>query len=89
MYLSFTIATGPHRRIILRSESRWTHGHILVSQIRHSPNLEGQVPVFIFPRNRVAQLYSQVLGVLFVASYYFQGYGGGIGPRLHAGVEMH
>jgi hypothetical protein len=31
--------------------------HILLSQIRDSPNLEGQVPVFISPRNRVAQLY--------------------------------
>jgi hypothetical protein len=28
-----------------------------------------QVPVFIFPRNRVAQLYPQALGSLFVASY--------------------
>jgi hypothetical protein len=27
-----------------------------------SANLEGQVPVFISPRNRVAQLYSQALG---------------------------
>jgi hypothetical protein len=33
-----------------------------------SPNLEGQVPVFISPRNRVAQLYPQALGSLFVAS---------------------
>jgi hypothetical protein len=31
--------------VILRSESRGTHYHILVSQIRDSPNLEGQVPV--------------------------------------------
>jgi hypothetical protein len=30
-------------------------GLILLSQIRDSYNLEGQVPVFIFPRNRVAQ----------------------------------
>jgi hypothetical protein len=33
--------------VILRSESRRTHDHILLSQIRDSPNLEGQVPVFI------------------------------------------
>jgi hypothetical protein len=26
------------------------------------PNLEGQVPVFIYPRNRVAQLYLQAMG---------------------------
>jgi hypothetical protein len=34
---------------ILRSESRWIHDHILLSQIRDSSNLEGQVPVFITP----------------------------------------
>jgi hypothetical protein len=33
--------------LILRSESGRTHDHILLSQIRDSPNLEGQVPVFI------------------------------------------
>jgi hypothetical protein len=31
--------------VILRSESRGTHYQILLSQIRDSPNLEGQVPV--------------------------------------------
>jgi hypothetical protein len=40
---------------ILRSVSRWTHDHILLSQIQDSPNLEGRVPVLISPRNRVAQ----------------------------------
>jgi hypothetical protein len=50
--------------LILRSESRGAHDHtiftrILLSQIRDSPNLEGQVPVFISPRNRVARLYPQ------------------------------
>jgi hypothetical protein len=57
--------------------------HILLSQIRDSPNLEGQVPVFISPRNRVAQLYPQALGSVFVASYDLQGYGGGIRPILN------
>jgi hypothetical protein len=61
--------------VILWSESRLTRDHILLSQIRDSPNLEGQVPVFISPRNRVAQLYPQTLGSLFVASYDSQGYG--------------
>jgi hypothetical protein len=28
------------------------------------PNLEGQVPAFISPRNRVAQLYQQALGYI-------------------------
>jgi hypothetical protein len=55
--------------VILRSESRGTHDHILLSQIRDSPNLEGQVPVFISPRNRMILLYPQALGFLFVASY--------------------
>jgi hypothetical protein len=45
-----------------------------------SPNLEGQVPVCISPRNRVALLYPQAPGSLFVASYGSQGYGGGIKP---------
>jgi hypothetical protein len=33
----------------------------------------------------VTQLDPQALGSLFVASYDSQGYGGGIGTRLHAG----
>jgi hypothetical protein len=77
--LSFTVAAGPRQRI-LGSESRGTHNHILLSQIRDSPHLEGQVPVFISPRNRVAQLYPQAPGSLFVASCDTQGYGGG---RIH------
>jgi hypothetical protein len=35
--------------VILGSGSRGTRDHILLSQIRDSPNLEGQVPVFISP----------------------------------------
>jgi hypothetical protein len=56
--LALTIAA------ILRSKSCETHDHILLSQIWVTPNLEGQVPVFISTRNRVAQLYSQALGSL-------------------------
>jgi hypothetical protein len=73
--------------VILRSQSRGTHDHILLSQIRDSPNLEGQVPVFISPRNRVARLYPQASGSLFVASYDSQGYAGGIRTRLYAGLS--
>jgi hypothetical protein len=69
--------------VILRSESRGTHDHMLVSQIRDSPNLDGEVPIFISLRNRVAQLYPEAPGSLFIASYESQGYGGGIRPRLH------
>jgi hypothetical protein len=61
---------------ILPDESRGTHAHFLLSQIRDYLNLEGQVPVFISPRTSLAQLYPQTLGSLFVASYDFQGYGG-------------
>jgi hypothetical protein len=39
--------------VILGSDPRETRDHILLSQFRDSPNLEGQVPVFISPRNRV------------------------------------
>jgi hypothetical protein len=48
--------------VILKSESRRTHGHILLSQIRDSPNVGDHVPVFMSPRNRVTQLYPQALG---------------------------
>jgi hypothetical protein len=40
-----------------------------------SPNLEGQIPVLMTPRFRVAQLYLRALGFLFVACYESQGYG--------------
>jgi hypothetical protein len=75
--------------VILGSEYRGTHDHILLSQIRDSPNLEGHVPVFISSRNRMAQLYPQALGSLLVASYNSQLYGGGIRTRLHAGFLRH
>jgi hypothetical protein len=49
---------------------------ILHRLIRESPNLEGQVSLFILPKNMVAQLYHQALSSFFVASYNSQGYGG-------------
>jgi hypothetical protein len=55
--------------IILRPESHGTHNHILLSQIRDCFNLEGPIPVFLSPKNRVARLYPQTLGYCFVASY--------------------
>jgi hypothetical protein len=70
---------------ILGYESRGTRDHILLSQIRDSQNLEGQVPLFISPRNRVAQLYPQALSSFFVAFFDSHGYGGGIRTRLQAG----
>jgi hypothetical protein len=53
LQLLLTLASA----VILRSESRGTHDHILLSQIQDSPNLEGQVPVFISRKYRMAQLY--------------------------------
>jgi hypothetical protein len=40
--------------VVLRSEFCGIPDHILLSQICDSPNLQGQVPIFISPRNRVA-----------------------------------
>jgi hypothetical protein len=68
------IAAGPRQR-----------SHSLVRVPWDSPNLEGQVPVFISPRHRVAQLYPQALGSLLVASYDSQAYDGGIRTRFRAG----
>jgi hypothetical protein len=84
MGLSFTIAASPRQRIV-GSKSRRSNDHILLSQTRDSPNLEGHVPVFISPRNRAAQLYPQAVGSRFFASYDSQGYVGGIRTRLHTG----
>jgi hypothetical protein len=56
---------------------------IFYCQILDSPTPEGQFPVFISPRNSVAELYPQALGSLFVATYDSQGYGGGIRAHFH------
>jgi hypothetical protein len=61
--------------------------NIIYCLIRDSQNLEGQVPVFISPRNRVAQLYPLELSSPFIAVYDTQGYGGAILTRLHAGYD--
>jgi hypothetical protein len=58
-------------------QSRRTH-NILYCLIWDSSNLEGQVPVFMSHRSRVAQLYHRALGSIYVASYDLQSYGGGI-----------
>jgi hypothetical protein len=51
--------------------------------LRSTPNLENLVPVFKLPSDRVAQLYAQAPGSVFVTFYDSQGYGGGIVARLH------
>jgi hypothetical protein len=85
MDVSFTIA-GLVSTVILRSESCGTHDQFLLSRIRDSPNLKGQIPVCISPRNRVTRLYLQALGSLFVALYDVQDCGGGIHPHLRTGI---
>jgi hypothetical protein len=69
--LQFLLALA--NEVFLGSESHGNHDHILLPQTRDSPNLKGQVRVFISPTNRGAQLYPQALGSLFVASYDSQG----------------
>jgi hypothetical protein len=73
--LSFIIAAGPRQR-----------SHSWVRVPRES------WPYFTVsdytPRNRLAQLYPQALGSLFVTSYGSQDYGGGIRTRLHAGMTQ-
>jgi hypothetical protein len=84
--LSFAIAAGArqrsHSRVRVQSVS-WPYFTVSDSRI---PNLDGQVPVFISSRNRVAQLYPQALGSLFFASYHSQGLCLRYSTRLHAGV---
>jgi hypothetical protein len=82
--LLFTITAGPRQRSHSQVRVRGSHDQILLSQIRDSPNLKRQVPIFITPKNRVAQLHPQALSSLFVVSYDSQGYGGGIRTRFHA-----
>jgi hypothetical protein len=51
--------------VIFRSESRGTYDNILQSWIWDSPNLEVQVPIFIFLRSTVAKLYPQAFVSFF------------------------
>jgi hypothetical protein len=53
MILSFTVAVwSSTTQSFSGSDSRVTHGHILLSQIRDFLKLEGQIPVFVSPRDR-------------------------------------
>jgi hypothetical protein len=75
--------------VILESEYRGTQDHILLPQIRNSPNLEDQIPMFTSPKNKVAQLYPQALDSFLIASYDSQGYGGGgIPPASTRGTSL-
>jgi hypothetical protein len=85
--LSCTIAAGPlqrrHSRVRVPRDSR---PYFTVSN-SWFPKQEGQIPVFVLPRHRVVQLYSQAPDSLFVASYDSQGYDGGIRTRLQEGYK--
>jgi hypothetical protein len=77
MGLPFTIVAGPRQRIhsqVRVPQDSWPH---FTSSDSSLPQPEGQVPVLISPRKRMAQLYPQALGSLSVAFYDSQGYGGG------------
>jgi hypothetical protein len=78
---------GLARAIPLWSKSRRIQT-IFYCLIWDSPNVEGRVPVFISLRNKVAQLYPRALGSLSDASYYSQGYGGGIVTHLHTVLRV-
>jgi hypothetical protein len=65
--LYITFVAGLARAVFLRSEFLGTHNHILRSQIWDSLNLDGQVS--ISPRNRVAQLHLQALGLKLKSRY--------------------
>jgi hypothetical protein len=70
--------------LILRSDTRGTRGHILLSQIQDSSNLQGQVLVFKSPQGTGWPSYTHRHWVpFFVAFYNSQGYCGNIRPRLH------
>jgi hypothetical protein len=89
MGLSFTIAAGPRQRIhpqVRVPQDSWPHFTVSDSRL---PLSGAQVPLFISPRNRVAQLYTPALGALSIAFYDSQGYGGGnSNPPPHPGGSV-
>jgi hypothetical protein len=86
MGLPLTIAAGPRQQSFLGlSPARLM---TIFYSLRFETPTWRQAPVFISSRNRVAQLYPQVLGSLFVASYDFQGNGGDIRTCLYAGLQV-
>jgi hypothetical protein len=54
-----------------------------VVRLTSNPNLKDQVPVSMSPSERVAQLYPEALGSLFIAFYDSQGYGESTVTHLH------
>ena len=85
MGLPFTISAGLTSAVILMSESRGSHDHILQSQIRDSPQPGGPGPHIYVPQEQDGPVILPHTGSVFVASCNSQGYDEGIPPRLHAG----
>jgi hypothetical protein len=69
--------------VILGSESRGTHDHILLSPIRDSTQPGGSGPRIYIPKEQGGPVIPPGTGFLFVASDW-QSYGGGIWI-LHTG----
>jgi hypothetical protein len=84
MGLWFTTAAGPrqhsHSQIQVPRDSP---PYFTVSDSR-LPQPGGPDPSTYIPQEQGAQLYPQALGFLSVASYDWQGYGGGIRTRIQA-----
>jgi hypothetical protein len=74
----------PEQPPLSRSPSKLTV--IFYCLIWDSHNLESQVPIFISPRNRVAQLYRQALGSLLSPLTTRRSYSGGILSCLQTGL---
>jgi hypothetical protein len=55
--------------------------------LRSTLNLEGQVPLFMSPSDRVGRLYPQAPGSLSFVSHDSQGYSGSVLTGLHMGIE--
>jgi hypothetical protein len=66
--LLIQLLLGLARAVTLGCKSHRTQT-IFYCLIWDSPNVEVQVPIFISPRNRVAQSYPRALGSLFIPSY--------------------
>jgi hypothetical protein len=73
----------PGQSLLGRSPAELTA--IFYCLIWASPNLEGQVPVFISPRNRVAKLFPRALVPFLSPLTIRRDYGWGILTRLHTG----
>jgi hypothetical protein len=82
--MSLTVVGGPRQRSYSRVRVLMDSlAYFTVSDSRF-PHTGRPGPRIYIPRNRVARLYPQELGSLFVAFYDSQGYGGGIRTLLHA-----